>query len=520
MTGTFALRVLDERVPMRDGAELAADVTIVDDGAPRPVLLVRTPYARASLRATHDPVAMARSGWAVVLQDVRGRCDSDGDFRPFHQEVADGYDTISWCAEQPWSDGRVVMTGLSYNGATQWLAALAGHPALKAISPSVIGPDLLDGFAYNGGAFCQGFLSTWAMSLAASGKDAADATAAMDLLPQWPQVLQEQSGRARIGDVFADYARWVPRQEEYWTAVDVRRALPDLDLPVWRMAGWYDIFCEATIDGYARMADRAGAPQRLVVGPWSHAAMQTQMTPEVDFGPAAVGAHLAAELDTFLKSAVAGTDGPSGVTVFVMGENAWRDLPSWPPPATSRTLHLSRDGVLTDSAPVAGVQSWEHDAADPVPTRGGRTLQFGLPVAGPLDQAPIEQRPDVLIWTSDELDEDLTVIGVVTARLEMSSTQPSFDLVVKLCDVQPDGRSLNVVDAVHRTAAPAGERLAVDVRVGSTAMRFGRGHRIRLLVASSDFPQYAPLPSAQQTLWLGASTLTLPLAESENDSRA
>lgn len=521
MADTLELRVLDVRVPMRDGICLAADVTLVDDGTPRPVLLVRTAYSRASVRATHDPVAMARSGWAVVLQDVRGRCDSDGAFRPFHQEVEDGYDSIAWCADQSWSDGAVVMTGMSYNGVTQWLAALARHPALKAISPSVIGPDLLDGFAFDGGVFCQGFLSTWAISLAASGDDAADAAAAVELLPQWPQLLQEESGRTAIAEVFPDYARWVPRQPEYWTPVEVRRALPDLDLPVWRLAGWYDIFCEATLDGYTWMADRAGSPQRLIVGPWSHAAMQVQVTPELDFGPAATGAHLAGELDTFLKSAVAGTAGPAGVTVFVMGENTWRDLPSWPPPSTPLTLHLSTGGALAEAAAAAhGSQSLHHDVSHPVPTRGGRTLQFGLPIAGPLDQGPIEQRPDVLVWTSDELDEDLTVIGLVTARLDVSSTESSFDLVVKLCDVLPDGRSLNVVDTIHRTAAPVGERQTVEVRVGSTAMRFRRGHRLRLLVASSDFPQYAPLPSGQQTIWFGSSALTLPVFDRENGPHA
>ena len=521
MADSLALRVLDVRVPMRDGIGLAADVTLVDDGTPRPVLLVRTPYSRASVRAAHDPVALARSGWAVVLQDVRGRIDSDGEFQPFHQEVEDGYDTIAWCAEQSWSDGRVAMTGMSYNGVTQWLAALAGHPALKAISPSIIGPGLLDGFAFDGGAFCQGFLSTWAISLAASGKDPAAAAAAFDLLPQWPQLLQEESGRSAIADVFPDYARWVPRQEAYWTPVDVARALPDLDLPVWRLAGWYDVFCEATLDGYARMADRATSPQRLVVGPWSHAAMQVQVTPEIDFGPAAPGAHLAAELDTFLTSAVAGTDGcATGITVFVMGENAWRDLPAWPPPSTPLTMHLSTGDALTETASAETPASWRHDASDPVPTRGGRTLQFGLPIAGPLDQRPIEQRPDVLTWTSAELDEDLTVIGVLNARLDVSSSQPGFDLVVKVCDVHPDGRSLNVVDAIHRTAAPVGERQTVEVRVGSTAMRFRRGHRIRVLLASSDFPQYAPLASGQQTLWLGASTLTLPVVDRGRPSRA
>lgn len=510
MADACELRVLDVRVPMRDGVELATDVTLVEDGQPHPALLVRTPYSRAGVRAAHDPVALARSGWAVVLQDVRGRFDSEGSFRPFAQEVEDGFDAVGWCAEQPWCDGRVAMTGMSYNGATQWLAAVARPPALKAIAPSVIGPDLLASFAYKGGAFCQGFLSTWAIALAASGRDTEAAARAVELFAQWPQLLEADSGRGALADVLPEYARWFPRQEDYWALVDVGSRLSELDLPVWRLAGWYDLFCEETIDGYVRMADHARSPQRLIIGPWTHAAMHVSTTPELDFGLQATGADLALEVDAFLKAGLEGEPARAGVTVFVMGENRWHDLDSWPPPSMPTTLHLTADQALSASAPADAQLTWTHDPASPVPTRGGRTLQAGLPMAGPVDQRPIEDRPDVLVFTSDELREDLTVIGTVTAQLDVSSTQDSFDLVLKVCDVHPDGRSLTVVDSIQRATAPAGTRQDVDVRVGSTAIRFGRGHRIRVLLASSDFPQFNLLPRAAQTLFLGRSTVTLP----------
>ena len=513
MADASELRVLDLRVPMRDGIHLATDVTVVDDGLARPALLVRTPYSRAAIRAAHDPVAGARNGWAVVLQDVRGRLDSEGEFRPFLQEAADGYDTIAWCAEQPWCDGRVAMTGMSYNGATQWLAAVARPPALKAIAPSVIAADLLDDFAYTGGAYCQGFLSTWALGLAASGQDPQAAATALELFPQWPEMLRTEAGRAVLAEVLPDYARWTPRQEDYWAPVDVASQLASLDLPVWRLAGWYDLFCEGTLDGYVRMADHTTASQRLIVGPWTHAAMHVATTAEVDYGLAATGVHLASEMDEFLKAGLDGTSTRDGVTVFVMGENVWRDLPTWPPPSTATTLHLGAGGRLTTSPPQRDQVTWQHDPDDPVPTRGGRTLQAGLPLAGPLDQRAVESRSDVLVWTSDALTDDVTVIGTITALLDVSSTQPTYDLVVKVCDVQPDGRSLNVVDSIQRTTAVPGERRTVSVRVGSTAMHFRRGHRIRVLVASSDFPQFDPLPAGAQTLYLGSSTVTLPITD-------
>lgn len=520
MADACELRVLDLRVPMRDGVHLAADVTFVDDGQPRPALLVRTPYGRTGVRAAHDPVANARGGWAVVLQDVRGRFDSEGEFRPFAQEIGDGFDTIAWCAEQPWCDGRVAMTGMSYNGATQWLAAIARPPALKAIAPSVIGPDFLDDFASTGGACCQSFLSSWALGLAASGQDAEAAAAALELFPQWPALLTTEPGHAAIADVLPDYAQWVPRQADYWSQVDVAAQLPELDLPVWRLAGWYDLFCEGTLDGYVRMADHATTPQRLIVGPWTHAAMHVPTTPEVDFGLAATGAHLAVEVDAFLKAGLEGGSARGGITVFVMGENSWRDLDSWPPPCTTKSLHLTENDVLSTTAPRDGQQVWRHDPADPVPTRGGRTLHFGLPMAGPLDQRPIEGRPDVQVWTSGELTDDVTVIGMITAELDVSSTSRTYDLVVKVCDVQPDGRSLNIVDSVARTTAPVGERRTVEVRVGSTAVRFRRGHRIRVLVASSDFPQFDLLPAGEQTLFLGSSRLMLPVLDPEESDHA
>lgn len=514
MADACELRVLDARVPMRDGIHLAADVTLVDDGQARPALLVRTPYSRAGLRAAHDPVASARAGWAVVLQDVRGRGESDGVFRPFAQEVEDGFDAVTWCAEQPWCDGRVAMTGMSYNGATQWLAALGRPPALKAIAPSVIGPDLRASFAFTGGAFCQGFLSSWAVALAASAPDPDAAARALELFDEWPALLRgADAGRQTIADVLPDYGRWVPRQEDYWAPVDVWAQLPQLDLPVWRLAGWYDLFCEETLDGYAAMVDHARCPQRLIVGPWTHAAMHAQATPEVDFGMLATGAHLAVEVDAFLKAGLDGAPAKDGVTVFVMGKNSWHDLPRWPPPSTPLVLHLADAGGLAESASAGGQRVWRHDPSDPVPTRGGRTLQAGLPMAGPLDQRLVESRPDVLVWTSAELDDDITVVGTVTARLRVSSSSSTFDVVVKVCDVHPDGRSLNVVDSIQRTTSPPGEPNDVEVRVGSTAITFRRGHRIRVLVASSDFPQYDLLPAGEQTLFLGSSVMALPVVD-------
>lgn len=488
---------------MRDGVHLATDVVQLDDGERRPVLLIRTPYSRPAIWQAHDPISYARRGWVVVLQDVRGRGGSEGEFVPFLQEVDDGFDTIAWCAQQPWSDGTVTMTGYSYNGAVQWLAAMSRPPALKAISPSVIGVDFLNDFAYEGGAFQQGFLSAWAIGLAASSPNPELAKAGLALIPQWPDLLLAEGGNEQIATALPAYGEWLAGSPDYWKTADVASVLPSLDLPVWRLAGWYDTFCEGTLAGFEQMADHATAPQRLIVGPWTHIGMFSQATPELDFGPEGNGLLLASELEAFLR---AGTEGKGGVTVFVMGRNAWQDLPSWPPPSTPRLLHLGPGGTLAASAVSTATVSWRHDPGTPVPTRGGRTLQGGLPLAGPADQRPNELRSDVVVWTSAELTEDLTVIGPITAQLELTSTASRFDVSVKVCDVHPDGRSLNVVDTIRRLSSGV-----ATIVVGSTAQTFLRGHRIRVTLASSDYPRFDLLPSAEQTVTLGSSTLTLPV---------
>lgn len=525
------VRVEDARVPLRDGVALAADVVRPDDRRRRPVLLVRTPYSRQGLREAHDPVGWARAGWAVVLQDVRGRFHSEGDFQPFHQEVADGADTVAWCAAQPWSDGTVAMTGGSYNGATQWLAALARPPALKAIAPLLSAAGIREWFA-PGGAPEHAFPVAWALMMAASrpGVDKAEARRLLALARDWHGLLRLAPGDPTLSALHEDLRRWGdPGDREFWAPLDV--PFGQLDLPAWHLTGWYDLFCEGALDTYVAMATGAATPQarrsqRLVVGPWSHTTLWQQATPEVDFGIDANGVvrGLPGEMLRFLRAGVAGREPRGGVTVFVMGANRWRHLPAWPPASTPGTWFLGAatgangvagDGRLLAGPPARGEDHLDHDPADPVPTRGGRILLPVLPMPGPMDQREVEGRPDVLVYTGDPLRRPLTVIGTVRARLTVAASAQRVDLAVKLCDVDPSGRSVDVVDAVVRRDVTAGRAKAVDVRVGSTAYRFAPGHRLRLTIAASNFPRYAPLPAARLTLRYGGArppALTLPLA--------
>lgn len=525
--------VLDSRVAMRDGASLAADVLLPNTEPPFPVLLTRTPYGRGSLRVAMDPVSLARAGWAVVLQDVRGRFDSEGSFAPFRQEVLDGVDTVAWCAAQPWSDGRVAMTGGSYNGATQWLAAAGRPTALKAISPVVSAARYGEGWCREGGALRYGFTTSWAQGFAASDPNlpAALRRRLGRRAATWPDSRRGPNDEADLVSCFPDYGNWAAPADDYWRAIDVYRQAGRLDLPGYHVAGWYDIFCEASIAAYQQMTKRSATEysrgaQRLVIGPWTHAGVYFPSTCQVSFGPAADGyaRGVPQELMAFLTASLDRRAVPTGVSAFVLGANRWRDFSSWPPPSIAQRWYLSAgkgarslagDGQLRGTPPpAAGFDSYRHDAARPVPNWGGRTLSPGFPLAGPNDQRPVESRDDVLVYTSEPLARELTVAGEVSASVRFASSAAMADVVARLVDVHPDGSAYNVVDSVCRTVLTPGRPQTVRVTLGNTAITFGRGHRIRLDVASTNFPHLDCLPSAEQTVHYGAraaSYLSLPV---------
>ncbi|WP_157180714.1 CocE/NonD family hydrolase [Actinopolymorpha alba] len=516
---------LDTDVTTIDGVPLATDVTVADDGERHPVLLVRTPYGRASVRGAYDAIGLARLGWAVVTQDVRGRWDSPGTFSPFRAERMDGAQTIAWCASQPWSNGAVAMAGGSYNGFTQWLAAAERPAALRAIAPAVAGPTIRDA-VYEGGALQLGVFSSWTLGIGALGSnlDTELVDAAIDELDRWPASLDGLPGTPTLTRISPDWSRWLDTDDtELWNPLDAGAAPGHLGVAGYHLAGWHDLFCESTIRGYTQLAGRAADDghshrrQRLVIGPWAHATMLRRTTGHLDFGVRAQGDFngLLDEQIAFLSETIADRDGPSGVRVFVMGANRWLDLADWPPPTQAVPLYLAEGGRLSWSAPAeSGTDHYRHDPSDPVPTNGGRTLHPVPPEAGPLDQRSLEERPDVLVYTSDVLERDLTIVGMVRAHVVFESTAPLADVTVKLVDVHPDGTAMLVVDSIRRVPTPGGNAVEVEVEVGSTAQTFSAGHRIRVEIASSNYPRFDTCEAADQTVHHGgraASRLVLPI---------
>jgi putative CocE/NonD family hydrolase len=510
----------------RDGVRLATEVWLPPDGTPRPAILARTPYSITGARAQHDPIGLVAAGWAVVLQEVRGRFGSEGTMDPFHQEIDDGRDAIAWCAAQPWCTGDVVTMGASYLGATQWLAASSAPKALRAITPFITSPNMHDTWFWQNQLLTYATMTQWALELVLSAPDttAAKRRKALRLRERLMDMATLPPADNGVADVFPAYGRWLDyRDQSYWRSLDVTRRFSKLDLPAYHVGGWYDVFCEGTLLGYTGLRSSAASEyarnsQRLVIGPWAHVAVFGTGTSAWDFGPAASGLAqgFPVEMHQFLQGAISRTEVPSGATVYVMGSDRWVDLPDWPPASEPTPLYLhahegarslSGDGRL-EQQPVeaSGVDRYDHDPADPVPTCGGRTLGAATPVAGPIDQRLVEQRDDVLVYTSEPLRSELTVVGEVKATIWFGSTADVADVMVKLVDVHPNGMAWNVVDGASRVRRKSSPARAVEVPVGSTAHCFRPGHRIRVEVASANSPRLDCSPAGQQRVHHGGRT--------------
>ncbi len=561
------------QVPMRDGVLLATDVYRPAGPGPFPVVMMRLPYNKEQpvlLFLAGDILRVAQAGYAVVVQDCRGTWASGGEFSPYFQEAEDGADAIAWAAAQPWSTGEVGMMGASYYGATQWLAAIEAPPALKAIAPFITTDQYYEKWTYQGGAFQLGFMLQWASAtfgvaeavrrlLHGTGDatgvftaiGAADAVAAN----YWHLPLCELPAVANLTPYVKDWLAH-PDYDDYWRAAAPCEHYEKITTPALNFGGWYDLFLGGTLANYAAMKDRT--PQKLVIGPWVHG-YNGGVYPARNFGLMAhdgvadVTAMQIRWFDHFLKGEANGVLDEPPVKIFVMGPDVWREEADWPLPDTDWQqwyLHSAgsagtkaEDGVLSPRAPGQEVpDSYLYDPRDPVPTVGGASFLPGLFIAanaGPRDQREVEQRADVLCYTSAVLERDLEVTGPVRLVLYVSSSALDTDFTGKLVDVHPDGTALILTDGILRAryreslSAPQlmtpGEVYRIEIDLVATANVFAAGHRIRLEVASANFPRFdrntntggviateteADFVRATNTVWhdeLRASHLVLPV---------
>ena len=525
-------------VPMRDGITLYADLYRPAGDTPLPTLLQRTPYDKSQSRTgSLDALRAASHGYAVVIQDTRGRYASEGEFYPFLNEPDDGYDTVQWCAAQPWSSGKIGMFGRSYVGATQWLCAITNPPALAAIAPGITASDYYEGWTYQGGAFALGFALSWTLrQLTMANLDAIsrrhnvppdtrqmlrDAFNRLDLTFQHQPIIDLPHLQDPLAGYYYDWIRH-STSDDYWRRWRIEDHYSSLTVPALHIGGWHDIFLLGTLRNYAGMRNTAANPvaragQRLIVGPWHHGPFG-ETSGDYFFGLESSGAALDTDglqlrwFDHWLKGEPNGVDADPPVRIFVMGRNQWRDESQWPPARAQFTdyyLHsaghantAAGDGTLSTIAPQdEPTDCYLYAPRHPVPTRGG-PLCCGpsFVPGGAYDQQDIETRPDILCYTTPPLDADLEVTGPVTLTLYAATTAADTDFTAKLVDVSPCGSARNLTDGIIRARYRQGtdaphpitphtiHEYAIDLVATSNV--FQAGHRIRLEISSSNFPRF------------------------------
>ena len=509
----------DVAVPMRDDVVLRADIYRPMSKGPHPVLVYRTPYGKhfaADDYETH--IRAVERGYAVVLQDVRGRYASDGFFNPYFHEGEDGYDTIAWAARQPWSNGDIGTYGLSYPGAVQWLAAVQSPPQLKAMVPAMTF-STPGNFFYMNGVFDMSWLPWIYFNIAPDArirKGLPGPTEDADVAAAWQQEADEVlsflplAELPMLRDEAPFYFEWLRHgpTDPWWSWAEVRGRYANTDAAVLNISGWYDEAYgpEGAVTNHnGLVAARAGdeARSQLILGPWQHGETARHQLGELDFGPHATIDYdelVLDFLDRYLQPDAADTDTGfnAAVRYFVMGSNEWREASSWPPPEVRpKRLCLKRKGAtgtLGDCARAsrAPASSFRADPAKPVvdPYEGFE----------PHDYQMLAAHESVLTFETETLPEAVTVAGSVIAKLFVSCDCRDFDLWVKLLDVYPDGRAINLMgpgadvqrvsyrnDADQELLRPD-EVVAVTIDGLLTANRFDVGHRIRIQVSASFAP--------------------------------
>jgi uncharacterized protein len=492
-----------------DGTRLDADVYRPDGPGEFPVLLMRQPYSRriASTVVYAHPSWYAANGYIVVIQDVRGRGTSEGRFRLFADDVADGGDTIAWAAALPGANGQVGMYGFSYQGHTQLLALAACRAELQAICPAMSTWDVRTDWAYEGGAFCFLGNVSWGIQMAAEQARLAGDAAAFESLFAASRTLPLHSPRPcrpEILERFAQYGHyrdWVldSTDNAYWQSIGVGAALrgKPMDVPMLHIGGWYDVMLSGTLRVYREAGARSAKPQRLVVGPWMH--MPWGRHAGADFGPEAVSTIDALQIawfDRFLKGIDNGIDRVDPVLLFDLTAKTWRSFAAWPQ-SQRHSFYLSSDGLaaatmsgrLGEKPPErAATDTIVHDPWRPVPSFGGHNAEAG----GMQERSTIDDRRDVLVYSTAPLPAPLALAGDVELSIWVRADQPSFDLSAVLSRVVPDGRAFNLTQGHARIDSHGREPVRIGMRAVCASLP--AGDSLRLSLAGANFPAFAVNP--------------------------
>ncbi|WP_079528849.1 CocE/NonD family hydrolase [Halobacillus hunanensis] len=548
--------LVEKNVPctMRDGTVLYSDIYRPHLEGKFPILLTRLPYSKDLPFYSHrylDTNRLVENGYIVIVQDVRGRFQSEGEFEPFIYEAEDGYDTVEWAASLPYSSGKVGMFGLSYYGFTQLLAAAERPPSLRAIFPAQTLSDQRKGNFYYDGAYGLGLSQTWVLESIAPDlikrkyKDPETYNAVMGKWAKSVDHIEEWYHHAPIKN-------WPPLKElgvaeyffeqmerelndESWEKSSIATQYDQMNVPAYHLGGWYDSLLGSTIDNYTEMKAKADGhsvrkQQRLMIGPWAHGDFGSLIGDRkfglhasedwIDFKESLTDLHVR-WFDYWLKGEHTHIREESPVKLFVMGINQWRDELEWPLARTNYTpyyLHsqghansLSGDGKLSEITPGhEPADQFTYNPEKPVPSNGGGTLYDGVNTTGPRDQRTIENRDDVLIYTTAPLKEPIEVTGPIKVRLWASTDAKDTDFTAKLVDVMPDGTAYNLTDGIVRARYRNGykpelelngEIVEYEIDLWATSNVFLTDHQIRVEISSSNFPRFAANLNTGETIF-------------------
>lgn len=475
-------------VPAPDGVQLATDVYLPVLGSSWPVVLIRTPYNKDGVH--FECSLLTLSGFVCVAQDTRGRFNSEGTDTVFRDDGPDGRATVDWIVDQPWCNGSIGTYGGSAVGITQYALAPGANPALKCQLAAVATPSIRDHAFLQGGVLRTALVETWL------------------------------SDQGSLG--FLDEFKAHRLDDQWWQAVDFLADPTSVKTAVLHLGGWYDVFQQGAIDAFRAYShnggDTARDQQYLVIGPWTHGGDAGELDYSIDL-EALVLSIILPWFDHCLNGTSNEVETWPAVSVFLMGAvgepnapgNQWLNLADWPPASRTLALYLSDDGDLTEDRPPSGDAVLTIDPFNPVPTLGGANLHPWLEVdgremgAGSYDQRPIESRSDVLTFTTEVLEEPLTVMGRIRAQIWIRPDTPDLDLAVRLTDVYPDGRSMLVLDGVQRARMRCGDDrecflnpgdpIKLKVDLWSTAIVFNEGHQIRIDVSGTNAPRFEINPN-------------------------
>ncbi|MFH1537778.1 MAG: CocE/NonD family hydrolase [bacterium] len=476
-----------EMIPMRDGVRLATEILLPDEsGKKRPAVLIRTPYGRDMIAKLAGPLLGMGNDFVWVIQDTRGRFDSEGRSSSFIDDAFDGYETIEWLAAQPWSNGKIGTGGISAMGITQYVMHKTRPPHLTCQHVMAASPNLYEDAAYQGGGVRRALMIGW---LAGNN------------FPTY--VLELMFSNVDYGGL--------------WELTDLFPDVHKVNVPIMHMAGWYDMFLKGNLDAFTAIQEKgddgARGKQRLVIGPWTHggfAGLAGLKQGELTY-PGNSRYDIFTKITKWFDECLNGRShgfmkGPA-VRYYVMGDpedesapgNEWREADSWPVPAEITPYYFHKDGTLSAAKPALSDASLSlvDDPASPVPTIGGANLI--LP-AGPYDQRPVEKREDVLVFSTPVLEEPLEITGPIESVIYFTTDVVDTDFTVRLTDVYPDGRSMLLTDGIarashmegrdHRIHLEPGKTYKIAVDLWATSIIINKGHRIRVSVSGTNFPRF------------------------------